>query len=673
VAGVVYCDSLPRVPTVHRVLTPVVAVSRAVLLAIVALFTLAVVVLALSALRSDVVTAPIKWVLAMVAIVAVARPRDGLIVLAGLVPFGQIAARYFGAEMRGAEAIVLAGLSGALVRAWWSGRVRRFPSGPIESAALVFGLVVAASAVEQVWFLQVQRHFPAEFLADFRSYVGHEYLWTFRGLGMVFGAMLLLEGLALLVWAVDCGRDDPTFRERLIGMLVFSAAGAAMLNPAYAVEEFLERGLPMTWLTQFMMRRWTVHVGDVNAASSYFSLMVFLAGGLVAVRGRRGLGWLVAAIVIAVGGLWLTGSRTAFLAVLLVLAGLFVRAVLWKPMRPVRVLLVTVLLSVPLWVAMAYRLSFRSSGERALAIRWHMLRSAARMVSANPVFGVGIGQYALWVRHYATPELRDLFRVRENAHNNFVQVAGETGLVGLLSFLWVLGVSFREGLRASRTDPLVRASVLGLMAFVITWLGGHPLLVPAVAYPFWIVLGLAAGAGLGAATGHRGAVTAPESGRRIPAVVPLALTAILLAVSLPARVDGRMTTLDWTRVSYGFYDWERGPSGEPFRWSGPRARIHVRADAVRVTLPLRGNAVSSENPLFVDIVVDGRLADEVRIENQAWRSVRVALVPSSTHHTIDVLPSRSWVPAEVFEGNTDTRRLGVQLGEPSIELAQETP
>lgn len=660
-------------PAERRLLDPVVAVSRAIVLAAVALFTLAVVVLALSAFRADLVTAPIKWALAIVAVVSLARPRNGLLMLAGLVPFGQIAARHFGTEMRGAEALVLAALSGALVRAWWNGRVRRFPSGPIESAALVFGLVVAASAVEQLWFLQVQWHFPAEFLADVWTYVGHEYLWTFRGLGMVFGAMLLLEGLALLVWAVDCCRDDPKFRERLVGMLVFSAAGAAILNPTYAVQEFLERGLPTAWLTRFIMLRWTVHVGDVNAASSYFSLMVFLAGGLVALRGRRGLGWLVAAVVIATAGLLLTGSRTAFLAVLLVLAGLFVRTVLRRPIRPLRVLFGTVLLSAPLLAAAAYRLSFRTSGGRSLTIRWEMLRSAGNMVSANPVFGVGIGQYSLWARRYATPELQALFEPRENAHNNFVQVAGETGLVGLGSFLWVLGVSFREAVRASRADRLAHASVLGLIAFVITWLGGHPLLVPAVAYPFWIVLGLAAGAGPGFGGGPREAESAPEVGRRIPAVVPLALTAVLLAVSLPARLDSRMTTFDWTRVSYGFYDWERGPSGERFRWSGPRARIHVRADAVRVTLPLRDNTASPENPLLVRIVVDGRLADDVRIENQAWRSVRVALVPSGTHHTIDILPSRSWVPAEVFEGSTDTRRLGVQLGEPSIEPAPAAP
>jgi hypothetical protein len=142
---------------------------------------------------------------------------------------------------------------------------------------------------------------------------------------------------------------------------------------------------------------------------------------------------------------------------------------------------------------------------------------------------------------------------------------------------------------------------------------------------------------------------------------------VLLLVSLPIRLEGWKATVNWDRVSYGFHAWERGPSGERFRWTGPRARIHVPAGATDVTLRLRGNAVSPDNPIVVTIVADGQPAGEVRIENLAWQSARVALAPSDAIHVIDILPSRSWVPAEVFVGSADTRRLGVQVSEPSIE------
>jgi hypothetical protein len=287
-----------------------------------------------------------------------------------------------------------------------------------------------------------------------------------------------------------------------------------------------------------------------------------------------------------------------------------------------------------------------------------MLRGAMGMISAHPVFGVGIGQYTLWSRHYATAAFERLYRLRENAHNNFVQIAGETGLVGLGSFLGLLVAALREAFRASRTDLVARASVLGLAAFLITWLSGHPLLVPAVAYPFWMVLGLAAGAGLG-----------PRSEDRAAGSVPLAVAAVLLLASLPVRLEGWKTTVSWDRVSYGFHGWESGPSGDQFRWTGPRARLHVPAGATDVTLGLRGNAVSPDDPMFVTIVADGQPAGEVRIENLAWQSVHVALAPTGAIHAIDILPSRSWVPAEVFDGSSDTRRLGVQVAVRSIEPA----
>jgi hypothetical protein len=299
-----------------------------------------------------------------------------------------------------------------------------------------------------------------------------------------------------------------------------------------------------------------------------------------------------------------------------------------------------------------------------------MLDSARRMVADHPLFGVGIGQYSLWSYHYASPELLRIYKPRDNAHNNFAQLAGETGIVGFLPFLWVLGVALWKGLQASRTDRLAAASMLGLLGFIITWLGGHPLLVPGAAYSFWVVLGLAAGAGFGPPVNEPAAVPgARPVAPRVPAVVPLAVSAILLIGSVPARVETRMQILDFARVSYGFYDWERGPAGERLRWTGPRARLFARPDAETATIPFRAAAVSRDNPIVVDILVDGQREGQVRLENSNWQTVRLALPPSSRLRVIDILPSRSWIPAEVLPGSTDTRRLGVQVGQVQIEPA----
>ena len=79
---------------------------------------------------------------------------------------------------------------------------------------------------------------------------------------------------------------------------------------------------------------------------------------------------------------------------------------------------------------------------------------------------------------------------RENAHNNFAQIAGELGIVGLISFLRFLSPRSGSRRRRERSDHDVAMPVLlGLAAFILTWLGGHPLLVAEAAYPFWLTLG----------------------------------------------------------------------------------------------------------------------------------------------------------------------------------------
>ncbi len=124
-------------------------------------------------------------------------------------------------------------------------------------------------------------------------------------------------------------------------------------------------------------------------------------------------------------------------------------------------------------------------------IRWEFLKTTWRMIEAHPWFGVGIGQYLQSSSQYSSATLLAIYP-RENAHNYFAQVAGELGLIGLAAFVGLLAVCFWPPNRPHH-DPVVAAVIAGLAAFIISWLGGHPLLVPEVAYPFWLALAIVAG------------------------------------------------------------------------------------------------------------------------------------------------------------------------------------
>jgi O-antigen ligase len=77
----------------------------------------------------------------------------------------------------------------------------------------------------------------------------------------------------------------------------------------------------------------------------------------------------------------------------------------------------------------------------------------------------------------------------ENAHNQFLQFAAELGAVGLVAFLLVLW----SALTLSSALTWQVSAAAALSAFLITCLAGHPLLMPLVAYPFWMMVGVTAG------------------------------------------------------------------------------------------------------------------------------------------------------------------------------------
>jgi O-antigen ligase len=82
------------------------------------------------------------------------------------------------------------------------------------------------------------------------------------------------------------------------------------------------------------------------------------------------------------------------------------------------------------------------------------------MLAAHPGFGVGLGQFQPTSRGMLSAELARAYPVGENAHNNFVQIAAELGLVGGCAIAAVLGVPLLMSWKAlmvaglsSRADP----------------------------------------------------------------------------------------------------------------------------------------------------------------------------------------------------------------------------
>ena len=123
--------------------------------------------------------------------------------------------------------------------------------------------------------------------------------------------------------------------------------------------------------------------------------------------------------------------------------------------------------------------------------------STLKMIAENPLFGVGAGNYELVYPLYRTVEewrLSTRFVVGE-AHNDYLQITAEMGLLGLGSFLWLLANLLRTAFRlASFSEEGIRRRGIGLfgalVALLIYAFFGFPLRNPASALSFWLLSGL---------------------------------------------------------------------------------------------------------------------------------------------------------------------------------------
>ena len=598
----------------HNLMQRLHSVSHLLVRASVGLFTCVVLVLIQSAFWSTRVSAWMQAVIFAMALLSYFRPQYGLLALAALAPLGQVGSRTLDSNMRGAEALVLAFLAGALVRGWTLREFRTFPSTRLEVATLIFGFVVAVSCVEQIWFTQIQMDFAWPFIKGMLSHASRNYITSSRGFGWLFRAMLLLEGLALLLFAARYVSTSAVFTRRLVVLLIVGAIATAILAVTTAAGAFAETRAAGTSSADFFARgRWVGHISDVNAAGSFFAMIAFVAIGLGLTDRTWKAAWIIAGVVLIVAML-MAGSRTAVGAAGIVGTFILVRVAMSRVTYRVRVVSGA---AAALAVAAAVFLLLRTTGgtpSEAINIRWLFLQTTARMLVAEPAFGVGVGQYSLWAATFAPPELLHVWKP-DNAHNNLAQIAGELGVVGLITFLIVVVASLQIRRSSLESTALRRALLAGLSAFVLTWLGGHPLLVPEVAYPFWITLGAIAG------------LVTTDFKARSATIVGIA--AALLVVSIPIRVATKSARLDLSRVTYGI-----SAKGQ----MTSHARFYVPETGSRVEIALRARRANDIEPVEVEVSVDGFTSQTVTLTDRNWRRTPVDLPsdPSRRFHQIDL-------------------------------------
>jgi hypothetical protein len=204
--------------------------------------------------------------------------------------------------------------------------------------------------------------------------------------------------------------------------------------------------------------------------------------------------------------LWWTGSRAAVTAAC---CGALAVAVLTGTVGR-RTVFLGVALSM---LIVALSLRSQSSGSLsltdALTIRLDMGKTGLLIAASRPAFGVGPGQFPAASRPLVSERLLALFPIAsggENAHNNFIQIVAEFGIVGacaLLGFLALPLLASSKAIGMPGTHRELAGFVGGLYAFLLTCLLGHPFLLPLCLWFFFLTLGMVSGVAQHAAPDRR--------------------------------------------------------------------------------------------------------------------------------------------------------------------------
>jgi hypothetical protein len=289
--------------------------------------------------------------------------------------------------------------------------------------------------------------------------------------------------------------------------------------------------------------------------------------------------------------------------------------------------------------ALAPQRGNQQSPNLAVETRIGMAQVGARMIATRPVFGIGLGQFARRSGEFSPPELVAKFPVaiNENAHNNFIQVAAELGLVGGILFTWLVAAALFAAARRARDDRFVLLVTAGLLAFVVSWIGGHPLLVPEPAYVFWILLGTVAGASLQS-----------QGSWPAGAKAAVAVCAIALALTVPWRIGVVMDEAELEHVGIGVSRaWQLGPDDTRYREATGHATLFAPAGT---GFKFRVNP-RADRVLKLEVKLDGRVADVVTVLPNAWNdlSLPARTQPSSARYArldlrlIDADEIRIWI------------------------------
>jgi len=386
----------------------------------------------------------IPYVLYLAAIVAFLlaifrKPIYGIYFLLPLIPLQTL--RYRLNEFPLGASIVGIMLLGVVLGLWREGKPI-LPKSPWTGVLLVYGVFTFISLWLGSFYLDSALPLPG----DARFAVWEDYITMLALLPIVAAVapdkrqmkiMILIMCLATLMmnrnyWSTISDRDFSTYSADLRDEGAMGYAG----NNGLAAFEAQVAALLLA-LASFEKSFWPRTGYRALALFSAVCLMYSLSrGGYVAFFA----GWLLLGVL----------KERKLLALLVLFA------FTWTLVAPP---------AVQQRVMMTYDEQSRST-DNSTETRLSLWENALQVFSSNVATGSGFNTYAFLKLNKRTDGASGYY---EDTHNFYIKVLAETGIVGLLIFLWLLSQTFWSALRLFRQakDPFFASLGLGLLAWLV--------------------------------------------------------------------------------------------------------------------------------------------------------------------------------------------------------------
>ena len=498
---------------------------------------------------------------------------------------------------------------------------------------------------------------------------------------------LAAANLVAVLWLDALCRWYREDRVRFRRAVLYPLAATATIGSAVAVYQgfvdmtFLNRGF---WT--YMLRVAGTH-GDPNKLGA---VAAFWTIGTLAVARHFRTPWSfvasAVAIVLGIGAVWTSGSRTGLAALMIGLAAAAfeaIRATRFNMRRAITagaaVAVAGAVLVAVLQQASTHTIVQRGTlgylpfvGDRGIAesaneLLWERFGygpAAIQMLQEHPLAGVGIGAFHFLVRDFGG--LRgyrgDDALTPDNAQQWFRHTVAELGWIGAVPVVWwcVLLAMLLFGQRGGDrlTTGLIRGALLG---FLVASIFGMPAQSAAVMITFWtFVFWLLV---------ERSNETSP-AGTGWTKFAALA-TAILIVIHAGATlVDARGDLLPRHRsirfgwfYKYGMSELEPDPGGNPVqrRWTIMPKSLAVVAVGGKVLkfVAWVDHPDGDERPVRTKVWADGRLVFDGEIRRSAPLFMDIAATPGRTHMVLETEIDRLWAPRDY--GMRDMRGLGLSI------------